>query len=115
MLDAQSVRNTKSCPYSPHVGGDLALALGVDVRVVARDLVAAVGDDPLGLGERMRGNGRVGTSSAMPKSSAISSPCFSFTAVNPATMSSSCIFMTSSWVSTQLISASIEVNSVAWP
>ena len=61
----------------------------------------------------MRGNGVVGTSSSMPKSSAISAPCFALTAVKPATRSSSCIRMTSSCESTQLISASIEVNSVA--
>ena len=62
----------------------------------------------------MRGNGVDGTVTSTPNRSSISAPCFSFTAAKPATRSSSCIAMTSSWLSIQLISASTLVNSVAW-
>ena len=61
----------------------------------------------------MRGNGRVGTSRVMPNSASISSPCFCLTAVMPATISSSCSCITSSCEEIQLISLSIDVNSVA--
>ena len=62
----------------------------------------------------MRGNGRCGTSSSIPKASAIASPYCAFTAAMPATMSSSWSSMTSSCESIQLNSQSTLVNSVAW-